>query len=77
MNKIQKSTHTHTQRKQKEELERVHERNLQNSRNLPRSFQFEYCGSSDNPSGFIERKESYTLPECANKPGYEGTFCME
>ena len=21
--------------------------------------------------------ESYTLPECTNKPGYESTFCME
>ena len=21
--------------------------------------------------------ENYTLPECTNTPGYEGTFCME
>ena len=21
--------------------------------------------------------ESYTLSECTNKPGYEGTFCMD
>ena len=21
--------------------------------------------------------ESYTLPECTNKPGYQGIFCME
>ena len=21
--------------------------------------------------------QSYTLPECTNKPGYVGTFCME
>ena len=21
--------------------------------------------------------ESYTLPECTNKTGYDGTFCME
>ena len=21
--------------------------------------------------------ESYSLPECTNKPGYGGTFCME
>ena len=40
---------------QKEELERVHERNFQNSGNFPRNFQFGYCGSSDNPSAFIEK----------------------
>ena len=40
---------------QKEELERVHERNFQNSGNFPRNFQFGYCGSSDNPSALIEK----------------------
>ena len=39
----------------KEELERVHKRNFQNSMNSPRNFQFGYRGSSDNPSTFIEK----------------------
>ena len=26
-----------------------------NSRNIPRGFHFGYCGSSDNPSAFIEK----------------------
>ena len=28
-----------------------------NSRNLPRNFQFGYCGSSTNPSTFIEERK--------------------
>ena len=96
MNKIQKKIIINTYRKQKEKLDRVHERNFQNSRNFLRNFQFAYCGSSDNPTAFIEKREtekmakvkfgqtrlrhvseSYTLLECANKPGYDSTFCME
>ena len=44
-----------TQRKQKEEFERVHERNFQNSRNFFRNFRFGNCGLSNNPSTFIEK----------------------
>ena len=68
-------------RKQKEELERVHERSFQNSRNFLRNFHFAYCGSSDREIEFMAKanlgqtqlihvSESYTLPECTNKPGY-------
>ena len=39
----------------KEEFERVYEKKFQNSRNFPRNFEFGYCGSSDNPSAFIEK----------------------
>ena len=28
-------------------------------------------------TGLSHVSESYTLPECANKPGYEATFCVE
>ena len=39
------------------ELERFHERNFENSRNVPTNFWFGQCGSSDNPSTFIKQRE--------------------
>ena len=35
-----KKAYAHRQRKNKEELERVHERNFENSMNFPRKFRF-------------------------------------
>ena len=35
-----KISYAHRQRKNKEELERVHERNFENSKNFPRNFLF-------------------------------------
>ena len=35
-----KKAYPHRQRKNKEGLEKVHERNFENSRNLPKKFQF-------------------------------------
>ena len=71
MNKIQKKIIINTYRKQKEKLDRVHERNFQNSRNFLRNFQFAYCGSSDNPSAFIEKgKQRKWLKISLVKLGY-------
>ena len=52
-----KKSITHRQRKHKEELEKINRRNSENFRNLSRNFQFECCGSSDNPSAFIEKRK--------------------
>ena len=44
-------------RKQNEELERLLDRKFQNSKNVPRKFQFGYRGPNDNPSAFIEKEK--------------------
>ena len=39
----------------KKQIKRGHEKNLENSKNFPRNFQFVQCGSNDNPSSFINK----------------------
>ena len=52
-----KETYTHRQRKNIEELEGVHERNFENSKNLLSTFRLGKSGSSDNSNAFIEKRK--------------------